>query len=357
MKKEVLEKEGKELTKLNKESRNTITENIKQFNTSYNEIISKLKIVIKDFMAEHVKKIGSLEEMNSTIMENIALENVLLSNLKTETDPNSIQFHKEILEKEIHKIEESKKRMQTTSSDYEIKSKIIFPPLAKYSSEMKRIQIKTDRNNVRSELKRLGANVDKPLGERRFYKDLKKNPMPKAIQSFCDSFVGLEYLTFSSPSLQLEEIKFGQEFSLEEFEDFKYLKKDDILIGDGDYLIVANNEDNREDFDIFLVRDEESEPIGPFKVSEFLQTISLVEGWEEELYDDDDNDDIVEIQIAENPESNTPQITEPLQRSPLEIPTNLEISIPSTINEVQTGFKSQLEGNENSYKSLFQYFW
>jgi hypothetical protein len=150
----------------------------------------------------------------------------------------------------------------------------------------------------------------------------------------------------------LEEIKFGQEF-----EDFKYLKKDDIHIGDGDYLIVANNEDNREDFDIFLVGDEESEPIGPFKVSEFLQTISLVEGWEEELYDDDDNDDIVEIQIAENPESNTPQITEPLQRSPLEIPTNLEISIPSTINEVQTGFKSQLEGNENSYKSLFQYFW
>jgi hypothetical protein len=171
--------------------------------------------------------------------------------------------------------------MQTTSSDYEIKSKIIFPPLAKYSSEMKRIQIKTDRNNVRTELKRLGANVDKPLGERRFYKDLKKNPMPKAIQSFCDSFVGLEYLTFSSPSLQLEEIKFGQEFSLEEFEDFKYLKNDDILIGDGDYLIVANNEDNREDFDIFLVRDEESEPIGPFKISEFLKTISLVEGWEE----------------------------------------------------------------------------
>jgi hypothetical protein len=114
MKKEVLEKEGKELTKLNKESRNTITENTKNVNTSYNVIISKLKIVIKDFMAENVKKIGSLEEMNSTIIENIALENVLLSNLKSETDPNSIQFHKEILEKEIHKIEESKKRIQNT---------------------------------------------------------------------------------------------------------------------------------------------------------------------------------------------------------------------------------------------------
>jgi hypothetical protein len=62
----------------------------------------------------------------------------------------------------------------------------------------------------------------------------------------------------------------------------------------------------------------------------------------------------VEIQITENPE---PQIIEPLQRSSLEIPTNLEISIPLTINKVQTGFKSQLEGNEHSGKSIFQYFW
>jgi hypothetical protein len=149
--------------------------------------------------------------------------------------------------------------------------------ISKKEKEQKKVVSK-----VITQIVRLGA-TPKEVGEQRYYRDLKE-PMPKYIQMFCDSFVGREDVNYSSSTHKLEEVKFGQEFALEEFEDFKYLKKDDILIGDGDYLIVANNKDTREDFEVCLVQDEDSKPVGPFKISDFLKTleVSEIEGEEEE---------------------------------------------------------------------------
>jgi hypothetical protein len=150
--------------------------------------------------------------------------------------------------------------------------------LSKKEKEQKKVVSK-----VSTQMVRLGATPKEEVGEQRYYRDLKE-PMPKYIQMFCDSFVGREEVNYSSSTHKLEEVKFGQEFALEEFEDFKYLKKDDILIGDGDYLIVANNKDIREDFEVCLVQDEDSKPVGPFKISDFLKTleVSEIEGEEEE---------------------------------------------------------------------------
>jgi hypothetical protein len=187
-------------------------------------------------------------------------------------------------EKKTEKVEEVKTPMQEVTEQVEnlqVTEKKKTPTKTRKTPTKK--EQKKVVSKVHTQIERLGATPKEQIGEKRFYRDLKE-PMPQFIQMFCDSFVGKEEVNYSSSTHKLEEVKLGQEFALEEFEDFKYLKKDDILIGDGDCLIVANNKDSREDFEVYLVADEDSKPVGPFKISDFLKSleVSEIEGEEEE---------------------------------------------------------------------------
>eukprot|EP01080_Neovahlkampfia_damariscottae_P009609 gene9609-1811_t len=127
---------------------------------------------------------------------------------------------------------------------------------------------------VLKQIERLQGYLLDEIEERRFYRGSKVH-VPYAIQLFCNSFIGKEDVNYSSLVHDLLECKFGQEFTLEEFEQYKSLGPDDILIGDGDCLVVANMNDHNEDFEIYLVEDEESPADGPFKISDFLKTLEI----------------------------------------------------------------------------------
>jgi len=129
-------------------------------------------------------------------------------------------------------------------------------------------------NDIISQVIRLGGRVEK-IKEPRSYRDNGKS-IPEAIQTFCDSFMNVPQKIYKSDKYKLEEVMFGQEFSLEEWNDYEYLSQHDstaILIGEGDSLIVSSLLDTNEDFDIFLINDEESKPIGPVKISTFLSEL------------------------------------------------------------------------------------
>jgi hypothetical protein len=132
---------------------------------------------------------------------------------------------------------------------------------------------------VINEITRLGGRVER-IKEARCYRDNGK-AIPEAIQTFCEAFMrSTSQTAFRSEKYSLEEVLFGQEFTLEEWSYYEYLREHEqsaILIGDGDSLIVASLLDTNNDFDVFLVSDEDSKPIGPIKISTFLRELKFAQ--------------------------------------------------------------------------------
>jgi hypothetical protein len=168
-----------------------------------------------------------------------------------------------------------------------LNNEIIEPPtpVQQISLKTEKEEIKETENEVEKsipeEIKRLKGYFLEDIGEVRFYRG-SSEPVPFYIQRFCNSFIGKEDYNFESKEHDLENVQFGQEFALENFDEYQHLKEDDILIGDGDCLVVANMNDKQEDFDVYLVEDEESPASGPFKISQFLKTLSITYIPEEE---------------------------------------------------------------------------
>jgi histone H3/H4 len=152
-------------------------------------------------------------------------------------------------------------------------------------------------SKVVEQIQRLGVTPKLDIVKRRTYMN-NSEFIPIAIQAFCDTFISHDRGDFSSPSLGIECIEFGSEFGLdlEEFATFKALNSGDILIGDGDYLIVANLNDKNDDFSVKLVETEDSVAVGPFKISEFLKTVETINLHEKiENSTEDENEDILDI--------------------------------------------------------------
>jgi len=107
---------------------------------------------------------------------------------------------------------------------------------------------------VISEIIMLGGKIEK-IKEARTYRESGR-AMPEPIQTFCDAFMNMPtQKSYKNEKRKLDEVILGQEFSLEEWNEYQYLVQHDstaILIGEGDALIVASLLDSTEDFDIFL---------------------------------------------------------------------------------------------------------
>ena len=216
------------------------------------------------------------------------------SNKKVEKT-EKVEKKVEKIEKKVEKVEKVEKKVEkvveaektpledVTEKVESMKVTVAVEEKPKTPTKSRKSNTKTKgiSSKVATQIERLGGKLKEEVGERRFYRD-SETPMPIAIQLFCDAFVGKESQKFCSSKHKLEEVTFGQEFTLEEFEDFKYLKKDDILIGDGESLIVVNGKDTREDFEICMVEDEDSKPVGPYKISDFLKSLEATEIAEEE---------------------------------------------------------------------------
>jgi histone H3/H4 len=165
------------------------------------------------------------------------------------------------------------------------------------SNEIPEVSTGKLSSKVVEQIQRLGITPKLDIVNRRPYMDSSEF-IPIAIQAFCDTFISHDRGHFSSPSLRIECIEFGSEFGLdpEEFVTFKALNSGDILIGDGDYLIVANLNDQNDDFSVKLVETEDSVAIGPFKISEFLKTVETINLHEKiENSTEDENEDILDI--------------------------------------------------------------
>jgi hypothetical protein len=188
-------------------------------------------------------------------------------------------FEKKKIESE-QEIQQMKKKVEPTEVETETPLDSVEIPTEKV--EMKESKENDGTKSICEEIKRLKGYFLEDIGEIRFYRG-SSEPVPFYIQQFCNSFIGKEDYSFESKEHDLEYIQFGQEFALENFDEYQHLKEDDILIGDGDCLIVANMKDKQEDFDVYLVEDEESPASGPFKISQFLKTLNITYIPEEEV--------------------------------------------------------------------------
>jgi len=181
------------------------------------------------------------------------------------------------------RVEEKKTEVEKVVE--QIKEVKISEPSPKTQTRRRSSVDKKKKESVLSLVAKLNEKVH-PMKDQRAYRE-SKEMMPKAIQEFCDSWGEEGSPNLASEKYGLPDIKFGQEFALEEeeYQDVEFLHKNptSILIGDGKKLIAADMNDKNEDFNIWIVSDEQDQQtIGPIKVSEFLKDLKVVELEEEE---------------------------------------------------------------------------
>lgn len=157
----------------------------------------------------------------------------------------------------------------------EQKVEIVQPPVkvTEKIQEKTLIPVRDDHQIIVGEIERLGGKIRNPPGKPRRYKE-SPTYIPQNIQEFCDAWRDVDSgTTYSFVKLGLVDVIFGQEFALkdEEYDPMPFFKErsDAIIIGDGKKLVVASMTDNSADFGVWLI-EEQSEPIGPIPISEFL---------------------------------------------------------------------------------------
>lgn len=188
------------------------------------------------------------------------------------------EVEQKVEEKVVQKVEE----MKITEKKEETKKST---PTRKRNSLNKKQEKVQEKVDIIALVGKISGSAS-AMKEARNYRE-SNELIPTAIQAFCDAWGEDGSKNLASEAFNLPEIKFGQEFALEEeeYEEIAFLKKTPsaILIGDGTKLIVADMNDKDQDFKVWLVADDNEEKVvGPMKMSEFLKDLKVQEIEEEE---------------------------------------------------------------------------